>query len=109
MGRNILRADGFENFDFSVFKRWPFQESRHVELRGEFFNLLNHTNFGYPGALWELHDLDKSRVPGILAAKFRLDSRSVFEHRSLGSAFWLDECALRIHYSVFGEPLSEPG
>src|SRR4030095_14293999 len=49
-GKNILRADGFENFDFSVFKRWPFQESRHVELRGEFFNLLNHTNFGYPGS-----------------------------------------------------------
>lgn len=67
VGRNILRADGYENFDFSVFKRWPFQESRHVELRGEFFNFFNHTNFGYPGALVgtpQFGQVSSTRNPG---------------------------------------------
>ena len=50
-GRFIVRADKFANWDFSVFKRWPFQEKRSVELRGEFFNLFNNVNFGYPGGL----------------------------------------------------------
>lgn len=51
-GRRAFRADGFANLDFSVFKRWPFQEgSRHVELRGEFFNFFNNVNFANPGAL----------------------------------------------------------
>jgi Carboxypeptidase regulatory-like domain len=48
-GRNFLRADGFNNWDFSIFKRWPFHERKHLELRGESFNLLNNTTFGYPG------------------------------------------------------------
>ena len=48
-GRNILRTDSLNNLDFSVYKRWPFLESRHLELRGEFFNLMNHPSFGYPG------------------------------------------------------------
>jgi hypothetical protein len=48
-GRNILRTDTLNNIDFSVYKRWPFRETRHVELRGELFNLMNHPSFGYPG------------------------------------------------------------
>jgi hypothetical protein len=48
-GRNILRTDGIKTWNASVYKRWPFAESRAVEVRGEFFNLLNRTSFGYPG------------------------------------------------------------
>ena len=48
-GRNILRTDGIKTWNASVAKRWPFAESRLVELRGEFFNILNRTSFGYPG------------------------------------------------------------
>ena len=48
-GRNILRTDSLNNLDFSVYKRWPFLESRHLELRAEFFSLMNHPSFGYPG------------------------------------------------------------
>lgn len=50
-GRFVVRADKFLNWDFSVFKKWPFQEKRSLELRGEFFNLFNNVNFGYPGGL----------------------------------------------------------
>lgn len=48
-GRNILRSDTLVNDDFSLSKRWKFGERRSFELRGEFFNALNHANFGYPG------------------------------------------------------------
>jgi len=50
-GRNTLRADGFANVDFSAYKRFPFQEKRHVELRGEFFNFTNTTTFATPNSL----------------------------------------------------------
>jgi hypothetical protein len=50
-GRNILRTDSLQNLDLALHKRWPFLESRYVELRGEFFNTLNHPSFGYPGTV----------------------------------------------------------
>jgi hypothetical protein len=50
-GRNIMRTDSLQNLDAAVHKRWPFHESRYVELRGEFFNTFNHPSFGYPGTV----------------------------------------------------------
>jgi hypothetical protein len=47
-GRNIIRAPGQENVDFSVIKRFPVKEAVNVEFRGEFFNLFNWANFGVP-------------------------------------------------------------
>ena len=49
-GRNILRSDDLISDDLSLSKGWKFREHASFELRGEFFNLFNHTNFGYPGA-----------------------------------------------------------
>src|SRR5262249_35643606 len=48
-GRNILRTDNLVNDDISLAKSWRFKERRAFELRGEFFNVMNHANFGYPG------------------------------------------------------------
>jgi hypothetical protein len=45
MGRNIFRGPGFTNWDFSVSKSWRLKERLHLQLRGEFFNILNHPNF----------------------------------------------------------------
>ena len=50
-GRNILRSDTLVNDDLSLSKSWPFGERRSIELRGEFFNLFNHANFGFPGSI----------------------------------------------------------
>ncbi|HLJ13076.1 MAG TPA: carboxypeptidase regulatory-like domain-containing protein [Bryobacteraceae bacterium] len=50
-GRNILRAQPLRNVDFSLFKKWPFLESRDIELRGEFFDLSNTTTFSTPNSL----------------------------------------------------------
>ena len=38
------------NLDFSVLRHLHLTERLRAELRGEFFNALNHTNFGNPGA-----------------------------------------------------------
>lgn len=48
LGRNVLRQDSFKNIDLSFSKQTRITESQHIELRGEFFNLFNHPNFGPP-------------------------------------------------------------
>jgi len=48
VGRNVLRGPRQTNVDFSVIKRFPISESKNIELRAEFFNLFNHTNFANP-------------------------------------------------------------
>ena len=45
MARNLFRGPGNANLDFSVAKRWQFSERVSLQLRGEFFNILNHPNF----------------------------------------------------------------
>jgi len=47
-GRDILRAPGAANLDFSLFKNIPFGERVHLQVRGEAFNLFNRANFGFP-------------------------------------------------------------
>jgi len=49
-GVNIVRADGTINLDASILRNFPFGESMKVQIRGEFFNITNHPNFGGPGA-----------------------------------------------------------
>jgi hypothetical protein len=50
MGRNIIRGPGFTNWDSSVSKTWSLNEKLKLQLRAEFFNLLNHPNFA-PGSI----------------------------------------------------------
>jgi hypothetical protein len=45
MRRNIFRGPAYANLDMSVTKRWKFSERFSLQLRGEFFNILNHPNF----------------------------------------------------------------
>jgi hypothetical protein len=47
-GRGILDAPGIVRWDFSIFKQFPVGERAHLQLRGEAFNVLNHTNFNAP-------------------------------------------------------------
>lgn len=48
-GVNILRSDNIVNFDVSLLKNIPIGETRKFQLRGEFFNIANHADFGNPG------------------------------------------------------------
>ena len=45
MGRNIFRGPPFREWDFSISKIWKFNERVKMQLRGEFFNILNHPSF----------------------------------------------------------------
>jgi len=50
-GRNIARSYSFHQADMGLHKEFPlFKETRQLEFRGEFFNLLNRTNFGAPNS-----------------------------------------------------------
>lgn len=40
-----VRGPTYNNLDFSLFKRFRMSDTKNVEVRGEFFNFLNHPNF----------------------------------------------------------------
>jgi hypothetical protein len=62
-GRNILIGPGVNNVDFSLSKSIFFRsELRRLQLRAEFFNLFNHTNFDIPA-----HNLDTPAFGTILS------------------------------------------
>jgi hypothetical protein len=48
MGRNSLQGPTFKEFNFSVFKDTVISERVKLQIRAEFFNLLNHPNFANP-------------------------------------------------------------
>ena len=48
MTRNMFPDSGFKNFDFSLAKNFVFGERYRLQLRAEFFNILNHPNFANP-------------------------------------------------------------
>jgi Carboxypeptidase regulatory-like domain len=50
LGRNSLNAPRLYNLDFSVSRKFKFGESRELQFRSEFFNGLNHPQFGLPSA-----------------------------------------------------------
>ncbi len=50
-GRNILIGPGFTNLDFSIYKNnyiRRISEVFNVQFRAEFFDIMNHPNFGSP-------------------------------------------------------------
>ena len=49
-GRNILRADGINRIDLGINKNLNLTETRRLQLRAEFYNLLNSRDFGIPEA-----------------------------------------------------------
>jgi hypothetical protein len=46
--RDPLTGPGLATWDFSLFKDTPLHERLHLQLRAEFFNILNHANFNTP-------------------------------------------------------------
>jgi hypothetical protein len=60
-GRNIVRGDGFQSFDLSIFKRLAITERVSLEMRGEFVNSFNHVNFQGP-------DVNLTSNPGVFRA-----------------------------------------
>ncbi len=50
-GRNFFNGPGAYNIDMAFLKRTNITEGVNFELRFEFFNILNHANFGFPTAV----------------------------------------------------------
>jgi hypothetical protein len=48
--RNILRANGLKQFDFTLMKFFPIDDKRSFQFRAEMFNILNHPTFAAPSA-----------------------------------------------------------
>jgi hypothetical protein len=47
-GRNQYYGPGIQNFDMALAKSFPFSEQKRLQLRADFFNIFNHTNFSNP-------------------------------------------------------------
>jgi hypothetical protein len=66
-GRNILRAPGSSTVDLALSKSIKLggseTETRRLQIRSEFFNALNHTNFGIP-----VHSTDSPALGTITSA-----------------------------------------
>jgi hypothetical protein len=48
LGRNSLRGFGSIQWDFGIHRQFKIRDSVHLQFRAEFFNLINHPNFGSP-------------------------------------------------------------
>ena len=46
VGRNTLTGPSNVTIDFSIFKNFSLSERARIQFRSEFFNLINHPNFG---------------------------------------------------------------
>jgi hypothetical protein len=47
-GRNSLRGPSFKQWDMAIYKNTAITERVKLQLRAEFFNLINHPNFSNP-------------------------------------------------------------
>jgi hypothetical protein len=68
-GRNPLRGPGLNNFDWALFKDTQITESTRIELRFEFYNLFNHTQFSTAGAGAMTTDINSPDFGRVLAAQ----------------------------------------
>jgi hypothetical protein len=66
MGRNLFRGPSFHNWDFSLVKDTRLTERVRMQIRAEFFNILNHPQFANPTASTLLNE-DPS-LPGSFGA-----------------------------------------
>jgi len=46
---SMIEGPPFDRWDLSLFKNFQLSERVRLEFRSEFFNILNHPNFNYPG------------------------------------------------------------
>jgi len=62
VGRNVLRGPGQSDsdIDISVEKQFPLTETRAIEFRADFFNLLNHANRDNP--ITDISDPDFGKI-----------------------------------------------
>ncbi len=69
VGRDVLIGPGIATVDFSALKNTKVTEKLKLQIRGEFFNVLNHTNFATPNTIVFSSDaLGPSPTAGVITA-----------------------------------------
>ena len=63
VGRNSFRAPNFDQWDASIDKNFRIREEARLQFRAEFFNVLNHTNFGIPNTVFDQPPLSAPSAP----------------------------------------------
>ena len=48
LGRNSLSGPTYKQWDFAIYKNTAIGERMNVQIRADFFNILNHPNFANP-------------------------------------------------------------
>src|SRR6266705_2620537 len=67
VGRGCLRGPGLFSLDTSLLKRVRISEGLNLQCRAEAFNVLNHTNLGYPNEV-VFQGTDYSPTGGVITA-----------------------------------------
>lgn len=68
VGKGALVGPGLFNWDMGIFKNIPITERWRVQLRGEFFNTLNHSNFTSSGSNYPNESVNSAGFGTITAA-----------------------------------------
>ena len=89
LGRNTLIGPGLFNLDISLQKSFELAESKHLEFRGEFFNILNHPNFGAPSAFTAFTGVNAATGAPTIAANWGVISSTVTTSRQIQLALKL--------------------
>jgi len=64
-GRNLLATRGINNFDFSVYKKFVFNERTRLSFRADFFNGFNHPQYT-PGRNNNVNNISRANVTNFL-------------------------------------------
>ena len=68
-GRNSLRGPSFKEWNFALYKTTALTERVTMQLRADFFNILNHPNFANPFLPAFIVGPGRSRVPVVLMGR----------------------------------------
>lgn len=77
-GRGMFYGPGQWNLDFSAFKEIPFTDRWRLQFRTEFFNLMNHANFGNPTTNMDSPDYGTIRTTTVNARLIQFALKLMF-------------------------------
>jgi hypothetical protein len=66
--RAFLNGPSFFNLDSSIIKNIRINETMRIQLRGEFFNILNHTQFAVDSQFYSINSTNFSRITSLATA-----------------------------------------
>jgi len=66
--RAFLNGPSFFNLDSSIIKNIRINERMKIQLRGEFFNILNHTQFAVDSQFYSINSTNFSRITSLATA-----------------------------------------